>query len=162
MNTFAQRTTKPNAIFNSCSRIPFLQLMHCLKSVRPYFQMFCRSMSTCHRLTLPVWWNFITRLCAVIFVGTSLLGYAQLNGSGKEANASMRNNVREWTHLLLVNTPCWHLHSFCATGVSSGLATRATLTRVSHGRLGEPITRGWTCFWFNFCTVVRNCCWVTF
>jgi hypothetical protein len=33
-------------------------------------------------------------------------------------------NVREWTHVLLVNKPCSHLHSFCATGVSSGLATR--------------------------------------
>jgi hypothetical protein len=37
---------------------------------------------------------------------------------------SMRSNVREWTHVLLVNTPCLHLHSFCAAGVSSSLATR--------------------------------------
>jgi hypothetical protein len=26
------------------------------------------------------------------------------------------------------------------------------------GRMGESLTRGWTCF----CTVVRGCCWVTF
>jgi hypothetical protein len=25
---------------------------------------------------------------------------------------SMRSNVREWTHVLLMNTPCSHLHSF--------------------------------------------------
>jgi hypothetical protein len=51
-----------------------------------------------------------------------------------------------------VNRPCSHLRHFCATGVSSGLATRVTLTRVSRGRLGVSITRGWTCFWSNFCT----------
>jgi hypothetical protein len=42
----------------------------------------------------------------------------------------MRSNVWEWTHFLLVNTPCSHLHSLCATGVSSGLATMVTLTRM--------------------------------
>jgi hypothetical protein len=36
-----------------------------------------------------------------------------------------------------VNTTCSHLHSFCATGVSSGLATSLTLSRVSRGRLGD-------------------------
>jgi hypothetical protein len=34
-----------------------------------------------------------------------------------------------------------------------------TLTRVPRGRLGESVTRGWTCCWFNLCTVVRDCCW---
>jgi hypothetical protein len=32
---------------------------------------------------------------------------------------------------------------FCATGVSSGLATRMTLTQASRGRFVEFITRGW-------------------
>jgi hypothetical protein len=74
----------------------------------------------------------------------------------------MPSNAREWTHVLLISTPCSHLHSFCATGVSSGLATRVTLTRMSRGRLGESITRRWTCFWFPFCIIVRDCCSVAF
>jgi hypothetical protein len=36
-------------------------------------------------------------------------------------------------HFLLVNTPCSHLHSFYATGVSSGLA----------GDLDSDVTGGW-------------------
>jgi hypothetical protein len=75
---------------------------------------------------------------------------------------STLSNVREWTHVLLVNTPCSQLHSFCATGVHSSLATNVTLTRESRGRLAESITRRWTCFWFHFCTVVRDCCWVVY
>jgi hypothetical protein len=55
-----------------------------------------------------------------------------------------------------------HLHTFWSNGVSSGLATRMTLTRVSRGRLGESVTRGRSCFWFHFCAVVRDCCWVAF
>jgi hypothetical protein len=35
-----------------------------------------------------------------------------------------------------------HLHSSCATGVSSGLATMVTLTPVSRGRLEESILGG--------------------
>jgi hypothetical protein len=80
----------------------------------------------------------------------------------QQQTISIRSNVREWTHVLLANTPRSHLHSFCATGVSSGLATRVTLTRVSRGRLGEFITWGWTCFWCHFCTAVRDCYWVVF
>jgi hypothetical protein len=60
-----------------------------------------------------------------------------------------------------VKTPCLHLHSFCATGVSSSLATGVTLTRVSRRRLGE-YCRGWTLFWFHFLTAVRDCYLVAF
>jgi hypothetical protein len=77
----------------------------------------------------------------------------------QQQTISMRSNVQELTHVLLMNTPCSHLYSFCASGLSSDLATRVTLTRVSRGRLGESITRGWTCFWFHFCTIVRDCFW---
>lgn len=45
------------------------------------------------------------------------------------------------------NIPCSHMHSFCATDVSGGLATMVTMTRVSEGRLGETIRWGefdWT------------------
>jgi hypothetical protein len=51
----------------------------------------------------------------------------------------------EWTHVLLVNTTCSYLYSFCTTGVSSGLATRVTLTRVSRSTGdvgGESVARG--------------------
>jgi hypothetical protein len=44
--------------------------------------------------------------------------------------------------LRFLNAPCLHLKRFCAAGLSSGLATRVILTRVSRGRLGESITRG--------------------
>lgn len=36
-----------------------------------------------------------------------------------------------------MNTPCSHLHIFCAAGVSSGLAVLITLTAVSRGSVGE-------------------------
>lgn len=42
---------------------------------------------------------------------------------------------------------------FCATGVSSGLTTRATLTRVLR-RLGQSVTWQWTCFWLHMWDVV--------
>jgi hypothetical protein len=35
MYPFTRKMTKSMEIFNSCTRIPLLQLMHCLKSVRP-------------------------------------------------------------------------------------------------------------------------------
>jgi hypothetical protein len=58
--------------------------------------------------------------------------------------------IRQQTDVLLVNTPCSHLNNFWATGVSSGLATRVTLTPVPRGRLAENIKRRWTCFLISF------------
>jgi hypothetical protein len=55
----------------------------------------------------------------------------------QQKTISMLSTVREWTHVLHANTPCSHLHSFCATGVSRGLATMVTLTRVSRGKLSR-------------------------
>jgi hypothetical protein len=57
----------------------------------------------------------------------------------KQQAISMQIYVREWTCILLFNTPCSHLHRFCAAGTSMGLATKLTSTRVWRGR---------TCFWF--------------
>jgi hypothetical protein len=117
MDPFTQkRQNQWQSMLNSCSRIPLLQLMHCLKSVWPLFRLFCRSMSTCHRQTLSVSRNFVTSRCTVVFVGTSLTGYALLNASrtatnGFDAKLCSRINTR-----FVVNTPCSHLHSFCATG----------------------------------------------
>jgi hypothetical protein len=104
--------------------------------------------------THPVSRNIVVSQCIVLF-RTSLLGYALLNASWTAPTISMRSNVREWTCVLLANTPRQHSHKFCTTGVSSGLASRVTLPRVSRGRLGKSIIRKWTCFWFHLCTVVR-------
>jgi hypothetical protein len=37
------------AVLNSCSRIPSLQLTQCMKSARPQFQLFRRSVSDRHK-----------------------------------------------------------------------------------------------------------------
>jgi hypothetical protein len=81
-----------------------------------------------------------------------------LNASRTATDVSMRINIREWTHVLLVITSYSHLHSYCATVMSSGLAIRVTLTWMSWRRFGESITGGGgTFFWFNFCCVVLSC-----
>jgi hypothetical protein len=59
----------------------------------------------------------------------------------QQQTISVRCNVREWTRILLVNTPRSQRHSFCASSVSSGLATMVTLTLVSRGMLAESVTR---------------------
>jgi hypothetical protein len=109
------KMTKPISALNSCSHIPFLQLMHCFK-----LQLFCRSMSICHRQKLPVSRNVVTSLCTVVLFGTSLPGYMFHE---QQQTISMLSNVQEWTDVLF-------MRRFCATGVSSGLATTVTLTRV--------------------------------
>jgi hypothetical protein len=136
MNPFSYKT-RPTAVLKSCSRIPSLHLIHCFKSVRPPFQLFCSSIST---------WNRQTLLCPEMLLPVGvLLSHLVLSCQHthcymvhkQQQMISMWRNVREWADILLLNISCSHLHSFCATGVSSGLATMATLTRVSQGRLGE-------------------------
>jgi hypothetical protein len=46
--------------------------------------------------------------------------------------------------VLLTNTPCSHLHSFCAAGMSSSLGTRVIVIRVPWGRLGGWHWGGYT------------------
>jgi hypothetical protein len=53
-----------------------------------------------------------------------------------------QSNVREWTHVPIMNTSCSHLHSFWTTSVSSSLATRVTLTWV--------LFRWYTCTHFDW------------
>jgi hypothetical protein len=48
---------------------------------------------------------------------------------------------RVQTHFVLVNASCSHLHSYCATGVSSGLAMSMTLTHVT-GEVGSGRCNG--------------------
>jgi hypothetical protein len=55
----------------------------------------------------------------------------------RRENLKSHSNI---LYVLLTNTPCAHVHSFCATGVSSGLVTSVALTRVSRGRLRETYT----------------------
>jgi hypothetical protein len=87
---------------------------------------------------------------------SSLLKHAWQNASWMAVDA------HEWTHVLMINTLCLHLHRFCTTGSSSSLATRVTFTPVPCKRLGESNTQGWTCLWFYFCIVVHGCCCVAF
>jgi hypothetical protein len=60
----------------------------------------------------------------------------------QQQTISMRSNVREWTHVLLMNTPCSHVYSVCATGVNSGLATKVTLTSVVGRGRWESLLHG--------------------
>jgi hypothetical protein len=87
MNPFTHKTTKPITILNSCSCIPLLQLMDALLEIgTAVISAVCRSVSTCHRQTLPVSLNFVSSRCIVVLFGTSLSGYALLNASRTAAN----------------------------------------------------------------------------
>jgi hypothetical protein len=59
---------------------------------------------------------------------------------------------REWTRVMLGNTRCSQRHSFCASGFSSGLSTRLTLTRLSRGEIMRESYTGWT----HVCTLVHG------
>jgi len=84
----------------------------------------------------------------------SLLGYALLSASQKQHTISMRSNYREWTGVLLTNIFS-HLHRFCATVLSSGLARKWT-SPWCHGVRWESLLHGsLLCFWFHFLTVIR-------
>jgi hypothetical protein len=97
-----------------------------------------------------------------VLLSSSLSGYAFLSDYKQQQTISMRSHIREWTYVLLRNTPFSHLHVYSATGVSSGLAARMTLPRVSRRSLGGSVIRRWISFWFYFCTVVRHFYWVVF
>jgi hypothetical protein len=45
----------------------------------------------------------------------------------------MVSDIREWTHVVIVNAHYLHQYSFCARVISSGLATRVILTQVPRG-----------------------------
>jgi hypothetical protein len=98
--------------------------------------MFTTFSKTSIHLFQSVSWSILATVCSIL------------------CSNSSKQKLSKMNTVLLVNTPCSHLHSFCATGVSSGLATGVALTRAWRGRLGESITRGWTCFWYHFCTVL--------
>jgi hypothetical protein len=89
-----------------------------------------------------------------------LLGYALQNAS-RTAGNSFDANTREWTHFLFLNTLCSYSHSFRATNVSSGLATRVIFIRVFR-RGSYSLLHGLDLLLMSFCTVVGDCCWVAF
>lgn len=96
--------------------------------------------------TFPEFQNFVTTECITVLFGTSFSGYTLLYASWTAAIILMPRIV----HILLMKVLCLHLHSFCATGLSSSLATWVPCTWVLWRRIGESITLGWTCFWFQF------------
>jgi hypothetical protein len=63
--------------------------------------------------------------------------------------------------LCLWFAPCLHLHSFCETVKSSGLATGWPWLEYQ-GRGWQNITQLWMHFWFHFCTAVCACYWAVF
>jgi hypothetical protein len=72
----------------------------------------------------------------------------------EQQTISMQRNVVELTCVLFVNT-CT-LRSRPQNPLSSSPTPRATLTRVSQGKLGGSVTR-WNSLWFLFFSVVREC-----
>jgi hypothetical protein len=108
-----------------------------------------------------VTWNSVTSRCIVVF-GTSLSGYALLNASQTAVN----NFDVKWCLGMNTHSACEYtvfaptqlLHSWLEQQPSN----QGDLDWVSWGRLGESVTRGWTCSWFYFCAVVHDFCWVAF
>jgi hypothetical protein len=123
---------------NSCSRIPLIQPTARPEIGTPYFQLFCRSMSTCNVQTLTAYRNChqsvyrcLIRCCHV-----------RIRTAKCFANSSEQHRwAVRFENVLLMKKRCSHLHSFCATVLSIGLATKATLIRVPKGRLGESVRR---------------------
>jgi hypothetical protein len=98
--------------------------------------------------------NFLTRLLIVFLFRTSLKGEALLNAQEQQQMITMSSDVLERTHVLLGITPCFHMHSFCATCVSSGLATRVTLTRVLQERSESLLHSGRPVAHFILCRIM--------
>jgi len=60
----------------------------------------------------------------------------------KHETILIQSNIRQWTHVVLVNTPYSHAHGFRVTGLSNGLGIMLKLTRVLQLRLVESATWG--------------------
>jgi hypothetical protein len=107
---WTHKTTEPVTVLNSCSRVQFLQLMHCLMLVRQWFQLFCHSMSPGHRKTDRASRHSVTSRCSTVLFGTSLSRYSSKNVSLTAKMTSMLSNVPAKTRVLLVNVSCSQLH----------------------------------------------------
>jgi hypothetical protein len=74
------------AMLNSYSRIPFFQLMHCLKSVRAIISAVLWLDEHLSQTNTSVSRNIVTSRCTAVLFGTPLSGYALLNASQTAAN----------------------------------------------------------------------------
>jgi hypothetical protein len=116
-----------------------------LLSADALLQLFCRSMSTCHRQTLPVSRNFVTSRCTLSYSALLYQGTHCYMLHEQHHTISMRSDVREWTRVLLMNTLCSHLYRFCTTSeqrptiLSGSLVT--TAWRVLRLRMDETASR---------------------
>jgi hypothetical protein len=112
---------------------------HFLHPVRPQYVPFCHSMATCHTQTLlchQIWFPVGARCLRASFLRTAKCSPTPTNDFDV-----MQMFQNEHAFCLWIHEASPHLHSFCATGVSSGLATRVILIRVS--RAGwESLLRG--------------------
>jgi hypothetical protein len=90
-----------------------------------------------------------------VLFGTSLSEYALLNTSRMAANdfwakECSRMNTRS------AREPAQLLRNWREQRPRNKDDLDSSVT----GRFGESITRRWTCFWFNFSILVRDCFWV--
>jgi hypothetical protein len=76
--------------------------------------------------------NFFTSLCIVLFSTSCQDKHCQMLHE-QQQTISVWSNVREWMHVLLMNTAYLHLCNFCVIGMNINLATWVTLTWVSQG-----------------------------
>jgi hypothetical protein len=67
----------------------------------------------------------------------------------QQQTISMRSSFGEWTYVLLMNTPCSHLHILCASGLSNGPATNFDSSVTMEGGR-ESITQGGPAYDFIF------------
>jgi hypothetical protein len=111
------KTMKQMILLNSCSRIPLMQLMHCLKSVRSQFQLFCRSMNTCHRHTLhvkmTVFW--VVALCSLVEVYKRFRGTCCLHHQGDDTQKTAIFILSAVKTSNFINTSC--VLKFCYQSV---------------------------------------------
>jgi hypothetical protein len=73
--------------------------------------------------TDPVFRNIVTTLCIVVFMQHFLIRICIAKCFTNSSKPFRCEVVFENEHVLLAKTPCSYLHSVCATGMSSGLAT---------------------------------------
>jgi hypothetical protein len=157
MNSVTHKTTRPMEALYSCRCVQLWELMHCLKSARPQFELFCLSMSASRRQTLPVSRNDVTRRRVYCCLIRHLLVRIRIAKCFTNSCKWFRWEVMfENEHTFCLWIRFSPVHSFCAAGTSIGLATTVT-TIVSRWRLVQSVTWWWTRFWVHFYAVVHLC-----
>jgi hypothetical protein len=116
------KTPKPVAVLNCFSSI-LLQLMHCFKSIWLLSQLFCRSMSICHRQTFPESEMLLPVGVLLSYLKGYLLWYV-FNKRFTNSKLIRSEIIFENDHIL-----CSWIHNVCKyavlrTWLNSGLASR--------------------------------------